>query len=571
VRDIWWWLLDVFEAHRAARVALYLTAGAIVFGGTAWYWVYPWWTKRTAIRIAQQWLDSGHLRYAAEAAQHAALVNPDSPVPWQIAAELARRGGQLDKALDYSRRAAELAPDDPQAHIAWAAAALRAEQLAETDRALDKLPIEMQAQSPDVQRLRGEMARRQMRLTAAKGYFEAALRLEGPRAVNEVPLGLILLNAAETTGRKHGQDLLKKWTSDREWGATALRTLLADALVREDKAGMLRWAEELRNHPRCLVADMPQCLLAMAKADESRYAEVLAKLEQDHAVNPQAAAQLLNWLNEIGRPADAVRWMHTLPAPDLGRPPLAILAAEALRAEGDWPELKAWTDGKNWGTDSEFLRWAYALQAAKMLGDKARAEELWHTLRSDAQLNGVHALFAASLIYSWGRVVEAEALWWIAAGQEGKIAIDALGSLARHYQVHRDAEGQYQVFRQLHLLQPSNAEAGNNFAFFAILTGREQRVADQVARANLASEPHNRVYVATYGFVLYMQQKADEALALLKPMAIEAGQSPPLAFAYGMALAGTGQKQAARKLLEALPPETLTLREVELIKSALAD
>ena len=59
-------------------------------------------------------------------------------------------------------------------------------------------------------------------------------------------------------------------------------------------------------------------------------------------------------------------------------------------------------------------------------------------------------------------MTEAEALWWRAAGQEGKIATEALGSLARHYQVQRDAEGQYRVFRQLNLLQPGNAAVGNN-------------------------------------------------------------------------------------------------------------
>jgi hypothetical protein len=47
--------------------------------------------------------------------------------------------------------------------------------------------------------------------------------------------------------------------------------------------------------------------------------------------------------------------------------------------------------------------------------------------------------------------------------------------------------------------------------------------------------------------------------------------APGLGFAYGLALAGTGKKAEARALLEALPPATLSLAEVELIRKALAD
>jgi predicted Zn-dependent protease len=137
--------------------------------------------------------------------------------------------------------------------------------------------------------------------------------------------------------------------------------------------------------------------------------------------------------------------------------------------------------------------------------------------------------------------------------------------------VKRDAEGQYRVFRQFNLLRPQDAALANNFAFFAALTGRDLRSADKIARANLAAEPRNPVYLATGAFVLVMQKRASEAQSLLKPLAAEAGRSPALAFAYGLALAASGQKAEAHLLLDTLSPASLTLREVELIKAALAD
>jgi hypothetical protein len=263
--------------------------------------------------------------------------------------------------------------------------------------------------------------------------------------------------------------------------------------------------------------------------------------------------------------------MQTLPGGAMRRPPLAPAKAEALRLTADWPALGAWTFEGDWGPGAEFLRWAYGMQAARMLGDTAKADGFWRTLYSHAELNSAHALFAGSTVYNWGLVKEAEALWWRAGEQEGPNAIEALGSLARHYQVQRDADGQYRVFRQLHVLRPGDRAIGNNFAFYAALTGNELRPAEQTARADLAAEPGNRTYAATCAFVLVMQDRMAEAVKLLQPFATDAAQSPALALPYGLALAGTGHKAEAGVLLNALPAASLTTREVELIKARLAN
>jgi len=569
LRDRWWRLLDLLEARRGLRLALY---GAVAFAlalGAAWYWGHPWWIKRNALRVAQQWMDAGKLNYAAEAVQQVLTVAPEKPESWQLAARLAWLQGQKTQAVEHARQAAQRGADRPELTLEWASYALRAENPAEAAQALASLRAGVAEKSGFAQRLLGELARRIGDLSAAKNHFETASRLEGPAAVNEVPLGLVLLDSADAAERQRGIDLLAKWTGDREWGVTALRTLLSDALNRNDRGAMLKWGEALRTNPGCTVSDVPTCLRALSLADAARFAEVIAGMEKDHAVSPRAAADLLGWLNQIGRSDEAVRWMKTLPAQAMHRPPLAVLGAEALRATGAAKELEQWTEGGDWGTEVDFLRWAYGMQAARMLGNDKRAEELRRTLYEHAQLNGVHALFAASTIYGWGRTTEAEALWWRAAEQEGKIAIDALGSLARHYQVKRDADGQYRVFRRWHLLQPQEPAVANNFAFFAALNGREQRLAEQVARENLARDPNNPTYAATYAFALLAQGRAHEARRLLDPMAAEAGKSPALAFAYGLALASTGDRAAAAKLLNAIDPATLTAPETELIKSAL--
>ena len=571
LRDRWWRLLDAFEARRTLRLWLYASAALVVGFAALWYWGSPWWYKRTALSVTRQWIAAGRLDNAADSLRRAVSLAPERPETWQLAAELARLRGRKAEAVDHARKAATLDPANSDLTIAWAAEAMHAEMPTVASEALARLSPAQLAQSPHAQRILGEIARRVGNLTKAKEHFEIALRLDGSVAIDEVPLGLILLNATDPVERRRGIDLLTKWTADKEWGAVSLRTLLADAQSRKDLPAMSKWAVALQAHPACTLADMPNCLLALSQAEATRFAEAVAVLEKNHAVSPKAAAQLIGWLNQIGRSAEAARWLKTLPAAGLETPPVAVVGAEALRAIADWPGLREFVTNKNWGREAEFIRWMYGMEAARALGDEAAAKDLWTTLYSHAQLNDVHAIFAGSTLFAWGRTEQAETLWWRAAEHEGPNAIEALGTLARFYQTQRDAEGQYRVFRRLYSLRPKDPDIGNNFSFFAALTRHEERLAEKIARENFAQDPKNQNYLGTVAFVLVVQGQSAEALTLLKPVEKEIEKSTALTFAYGLALADAGRKNDAKAVLEKIDPTTLTLQAEELIKSVLGN
>ena len=567
LRNLWWRLLDALETHRTLRRTLYVMLAVLVLAGAGWAWLYPWWTRRNAIRITRQWMAAGRLDYAAEIVQQALANSPERPEVWQLAAELARKAKKPAEAVYYSHYATTLAPDNPGLVLGWAADALLAEQPEVAERALAGLPDSLMAGSAPAQRIAGEIARRRVQLTAARGHFEAALRLDGPVAIDEVPLGGILLYSRDVTERQHGLALLAKWAADPEWGAAALRTLLGDALDHDDRPAMLKWAEALRGHPRCTLTDIPNCLLGIAQADNAHFAEVLGLLEKKSAVNSTQIAQLVGWLNQIGRSREAVQWAQGLPTELTSRAPAVITIAEAFRQTYDWTGLNTWVARGDWGRDVEFLHLAYAMLAARQLGNSSRADELWRTLLSDARTTGLHALFAADTLYTWGWQNEALALLEMAADQPG-VALEALGTLARHYQTQRDAEGQYKVFRRLHALRSRDASVANNFAFFAALTGNDYATAEKIALENKTRTPANLGYLSTYAFVIYMQGRANEALTLLKPVAGEWKNSSGLAFAYGLALAAAGRKDEARPVLDSLDPASLSVREEELVRAA---
>jgi hypothetical protein len=330
---------------------------------------------------------------------------------------------------------------------------------------------------------------------------------------------------------------------------------------------MLELADSLRAHPRCTLADIPACLVALSRADPAHCSAVLGFMEKEHAGSPTAIGLMLGWLEQLGRQGEAVQWFRSLPTTLTRKPPALVAAAEALRQAGDWEELRAWVAAGNWSGERGFLGTAYALAAARAL-QTADADELWRTLQYEARTNSGQALFTADLIYAWGWRDDAVTLLWTAA-EAPETAVLALGTLIRHYQAQRDADGEYRAYARLHALRQQDRAIANNFAFFAILTGNNPASVEKTARENHEREPANVAYLSTYAFWLCEDHRADEALKLLKPVADKWPQIPPVAFAYGLALAGTGQKAEAHKVLDSLNASLETTKEEELIKARL--
>jgi hypothetical protein len=418
------------------------------------------------------------------------------------------------------------------------------------------------------------VARRRQRFAEARDDFQAALREDisagAPTlAPDDVPLGIVSLQTGVAEDRVRGQAVLTKWASDPAWGVEALRALLADAVAHGDRKSAALWAENLRMNRRCTLGDVPVCLHALADSDTAAYQAMLGPLEEQSRSEPTRATLLLGWLAQIGQGEEAVRWGQSLDPAEAGKPPVAPAIAEALRVTGRWSDLQAWAEMGDWGRDLEFMQWAYGMVAASRLGDKSKQDSLWVSLRDNGVANPAHALFAGDSLYAWGFPRESAELLWSAADR-ADLAYEALGSLARLYQVQRDAEGQYRAFSRLHAMRPYDRRIANNYAYFAALTdlGSQTHV-EPIAKDNYLHEPGNLAFRSTYAFVLVWSGQASRAMKLMTPVSREWKKSPAVAFAYGAALAGLGRKSEAKEVFDSLDPRSLDPKETDWIQTAL--
>jgi tetratricopeptide (TPR) repeat protein len=573
-REHLWAFLDVLDARPGLKKALQVGLPSLLLVAGLAFWGYRHWSQTNSLRIARQWLNAGRLDRAAAAVQSALEVKPELPESWALASELAWRKGNHAVAVGYARKAAVVSSYRPDEVIAWAEASILSDDVDQAQEALGFLNSTTAHGSPRALRVSGELARRSGQFAVARDDFQAALaadRAAGVQdvAADEVPLGIVCLQTGSSDDRGRGQSLLGRWAPDDRWGVAALRALLADAQAHVDRKATAHWAGDLRGHPRCTLGDIPTCLRALSDSDPSSFGDMLAQLEAKGRSNPAQAAQLMGWLTEAGQGDEAIRWSGSLDPNGVRRPPVALGVAEALRTRSRWPELKTWVERCEWGTELGFIGWAYGFVASRQLGDEGGALSYWNSLSAHARLSPAHALFAGDSLYAWGYPKEASELLWIAAERPDQSYM-ALGTLARLYQVQRDALGQYKAFSRLNGLRPADRNIANNFAYFGALTdqGSQERIR-RLAEENFSHEPGSLAYRATYAFVLVWSGQASRAMALLEPVAHDWRKSPAVAFAYGATLANLGRKSEAKEVLDSLDPRGMSIQEADWIRTAL--
>lgn len=197
-RDHLWAFLDHLDARPALKRTLFIGLPTLLVLLGAGALEYRHWSRANALVIARQWLSAGRLDRAADAVQDALAADPGGPDSWRLASEFAWRKGNRPAAAEYAKRAAAIGRYQADDVLAWAEAAVLADDAEEAQDALGYLDASVAHDSPRALRVSGEIARRASQFALARNDFQAALRSDSDAglemlAQDEVPLGIVSL------------------------------------------------------------------------------------------------------------------------------------------------------------------------------------------------------------------------------------------------------------------------------------------------------------------------------------------------------------------------------------------
>ncbi len=129
-------------------------------------------------------------------------------------------------------------------------------------------------------------------------------------------------------------------------------------------------------------------------------------------------------------------------------------------------------------------------------------------------------------------------------GLEIDLQIQFLTFLAESaYKLEYNEEA-FSYFEELILLDPQNFPILNNYSYYLSLEGINLDRAEKLSYKTIIRNPESAVYLDTYGWILFKQNRTKEAIEYLEK-AIALSDDPDILFHYAEALFKFGEKQKA--------------------------
>ncbi len=109
-----------------------------------------------------------------------------------------------------------------------------------------------------------------------------------------------------------------------------------------------------------------------------------------------------------------------------------------------------------------------------------------------------------------------QAIRQITEGSDAEMVSDIYTALGDLLQQQGESEEAYACYDAALQYTPSNYLVLNNYAYFLAEEGRDLEKAERMSRRTIDAEPDNATYLDTYAWILYKQQRYDEALTYIE-------------------------------------------------------
>ena len=246
--------------------------------------------------------------------------------------------------------------------------------------------------------------------------------------------------------------------------------------------------------------------------------------------------------------------------------PLPMTLAGSYFALGRWQELEASLKAQQW-KERDYVRQALLAYAARKQNAADASATHWRDAvrlaASRPELLGSLAQMASG----WNWTNETEAVLWRAVKEFPKERWP-VDSLQNGYVRTRNTRKLYDLNAAVLQHQPTNAFAQNNWAALSFLLDTNLAKAHQVARQAYERNTNNPAMISTYAFSLHQQNRTAEGLKLLETLRPAVLDDPSIASCYGLLLAGSGQKEKARRYLDKAETGLLLPEELKLVTEA---
>ena len=528
--------------------------------------LYSRWEQHRLLAQARALLDAGDYRRSVLCLRQTLQLNPGNVEAVRIFADLADKTGKPD-AVAFRERVSLLAPDSFDDAYAWATTALKYGDLAQAGEALAVLKRTGENRE-GYHEIAARIAVAARRPAEAKAEFSEALKLapgDQPLQLEAAALDVQSNNAAVREAARQTLERLRKTPAQH---TAALRALTAAYAFRGQLGPALPLARELATNSDASFEDRLIYLTILGSGRNPYFIAYLTGLQESVLNDPTRTAMLVSWLNTHGLAMMNSDWLATLPQDTVNKPPVAPETAETYILLAEWKKLKALTANPDWG-DFEFMRLAYLSRALAQTGDSAGSDVQWKAAISAAadQPERLETLEKTAAAWRWDAKLE-DLLWFIA--DNSKHPQQALETLANRYQHTGDTRKLYRAASGLLAHDPTNVALKNNWALLALLLHEDPDGALQAAQDLYNANSANPHIAATYAFALYMSNRTDDALDVMRKLPPEQLNIPSVAAYYGMMLAAIRSPEAG-KYLDRAKEASLLPEEQKLLDKARRD
>ena len=553
--------MNAFTRKTLIFIAVMVMVG---FGGWFGRKVYQKATEHRLVAEASQYLRKQDLRNASLCLQRALQINPVNVEANQLTADMLEEAGS-PAALNWRIRAAQIQTNNVEYRFAWALTALKMNDLPSAVQALSGLDKKARS-TAEFHKLAGALAWNLHDAKDAETEYSEALRSEPTNQAITLNLATVRLVSTNPVVADQARLSLEQIPANSPLYLTALRDLMTDAVAHKSFKRALSYSQKIVDDPNATYGDKLAHLQILRLANASGFDSWLAALKKEAGYSADHAYALGHWMQLEESPAQALRWLQSLPANMQTNLPVPLAITDCQIAMKDWEALRLTVEKQDWG-DFNYYRLALESLANRNEGRNIDAENAWQraVLLSEHRLDQLARLDQLTASWRWTQE-RTEVLQQIVSTFPQ--ATWAGEQLVEVFYASGQTRALADLLNKLYAADPSNVHVKNNLATILLLLRSNLDKADRLASESYNSSPDNPFYACTYAYSLLLQSRPGEAAKVVSSLKIDYLKNPSIAAYYGIVEAEAGNTQLARAPLKLAESARLLPEETELVHQA---